>query len=134
MNAIQPSRPPVQPVKPRLTHKKKSRRRHHPYRMMALETTAKLTANFVVAVLAVSGLAHLLPYQLSQYDKLQEIDQEVNQAEGRVNKLQTDFNRYFDPQQARSVMQEQSTLVNPGQRQVLLLDKADKNQASTASP
>lgn len=128
MNAIQPSRPPVQSTATRpLTSKKQFRRRHHPHRMMALETTAKLTANMLISAIAVSGLLHLIPYQQSQQQKLQEIGQEVDRAEGRVDKLQTDFTRYFDPQQASSVMQEQSNLVNPGQRQVILLNPAQES-------
>lgn len=93
---------------------------------MALETTAKLAVNVVLSAAAVAGLVQLLHYQSSQQAKLQEIQTEVKLAEGRVNRLQTDFSRYFDPQQARTVMQEQSNRVEPGQRQVVWLGKAAK--------
>ena len=128
MNAIQPSRPPLQPVEPRrVTPQIKSR--HHrsrprPYRVMALETTAKLTVNVVLCAAAVSGLVKLLPYYWSGQEKLREIQTEVKLTEGRVNRLQTDFNRYFDPQQAKSIMKEQSNRIDPEQRQVVWLDKA----------
>jgi outer membrane murein-binding lipoprotein Lpp len=94
---------------------------------MALETTAKLTANVVLSAVAIAGLVKLLPYQLSQQEKLQEIQTEVQQTETRVNRLRTDFNRYFDPQQATIIMQEQSNRVAPGQRQVILVDKSTKH-------
>ena len=131
MNAIQPSRPPVQPPATRLAppQKQPRYRRHHPHRLMALESTVKLTANIAISAIAISGLLHLIPYQQSQQEKLQEIGQEVDQAEARVGKLQTDFTRYFDPQQASSVIQEQSNLVNPGQRQVILLNSSQKPPA-----
>lgn len=120
MNAIQPSRPPLQPVEPRrVVPQRKSRNRRHPYRSMALQTTVKLAVNVLLSAAAVSALMKLLPYYQSQQEKLQEIQTEVKLTEGRVNRLRTDFNRYFDPQQAKNIMQEQSNRVNPGQRPVV---------------
>lgn len=125
MNAIQPSRPPLQPVEPRrVVPQRKSRNRRHPYRSMAVQTTVKLTVNVLLSAAAVSALVKLLPYYQSQQEKLQEIQTEVKLTEGRVNRLRTDFNRYFDPQQAKNIMQEQSNRVNPGQRPVILLNQA----------
>jgi hypothetical protein len=63
-----------------------------------------------------------LPYHLSQQAKLGEIREEVKRTEKRVNRLSNNFSRYFDPQQAKSVMQEQSHRVDPSQRQVVWLD------------
>lgn len=123
MNAIQPSRPPLQPVGVRRVPQKKSRHRLSPYRVMALETTAKLAVNVLLSAAVVSYIAQLLQYQWSQQGKLREIQAEVNSTQERVGRLQTDFNRYFDPQQAQNIMQEQSNRVGIGQRQVILLDK-----------
>lgn len=135
MNAIQPSRPPLQPVEPRRAPQRKSRNHRRPHQLLALQTTAKLTANLLLSALAVSALAKLLPYQLSQQEKLQEIQTEVKVTEGRVNRLRTDFNRYFDPQQAKSIMQEQSNRVAPGERPVILINKTvSKVKQPTASP
>lgn len=125
MNAFQPSRPPLQPEETRRVASRPRRyRRRRPYRVMALETTAKLTANVVLSAVAIAGLVKLLPYQLSQQEKLQEINSEVQQTEARVKRLRTDFNRYFDPQQATTIMREQSNRVAPGQRPVILHDKS----------
>ena len=125
MNAIQPSRPPLQPVNPRrVAHSVNRRRRLSPYRFMVIENTAKLTVSVVLSVVTVSSLIKLLPYQWSQQEKLWEVQTEVKLTEGRVNHLRTDFNRYFDPQQTKSIMQEQSNRVNPGQRQVVLPELA----------
>ena len=123
MNAIQPSRPPLQPVETRRVHPRSHRRRYS-YRVMALENTAKLAVKILLSAAAVSALVKILPYQLSQQEKLGEIQTEVKLREGRVNRLQTDFSRYFDPQQAKSIMQEQSNRLDPGQRQVVLVNKA----------
>lgn len=130
MNAIQPSRPPVEPRETRssTTRQKKTRSRvnRHPYKAVALENTTKLLANVVLFAVTVYGLGHLLPYVWSQQQKWQEIKTEVEQAEGRVNTLNKDFSRYFDPRQEKTVMEEQSTLVEPGQRQVLWQNKSGK--------
>lgn len=125
MNALQPSRPPLKPVEPRrrVASQRKSHNRRHPYRVMALQTTAKLAINVLISTVAVSALVKLVPYYLSQQEKLQEIQTQVKLTEGRVNSLRTDFNRYFDPQQAKSIMQEQSNRVDPGQRPVILINK-----------
>ena len=130
MNAIQPSRPPSQPREPRPsnTRQKKAQRRlnRHPHRARALENTVKLVANTVLCSAAIYGLANLLPNVWAGQQKWQEISTEVKQAQGRVNSLRQDFSRYFDPRQAKTVMQEQSNLVEPGQRQVFLLDQSKK--------
>lgn len=90
---------------------------------MALETTAKLFVNVLLSAAAVTGIVQLLHYQWSQQGRLREIQAEVSSTQERVDRLQKDFNRYFDPQQAKNIMQEQSNRVAVGQRQVILLDK-----------
>lgn len=134
MNAIQPSRPPLQPVEPRRTPQRKSRNCRRSHRSVALQTTAKLTVNVLISAAAVSALVKLLPYYSSQQEKLQEIRSEVNLTERRVSQLRTDFNRYFDPQQAKTIMQEQSNRVGPGQRPVILVDKVAKVEQPAPSP
>ena len=125
MNAFQPSSPPLQPVKPRqVTPKVRRSRQRHPHRAMALETTGKLFANIVLSAAAVYALVQLLPYIWSQQEKLREIQTENQVVEGRVNRLQTDFSRYFDPQEAKTIMQEQSNRLAPGQHPVVLLKAA----------
>lgn len=126
MNAFQPSRPPLQPVEPRRSLQRKSRQHRRPYQVVTLETTAKLAVNVLLSAAAVSGLMQLLHYQWFQQEKLWEIQTEVKQAEERVNLLRTDFSRYFDPQQANSIMQEQSNWVEPGQHQVVWQNNAAK--------
>ena len=134
MNAIQPSRNTLQPVEPRRVPQRKSRNRRHPYRSMAVQTTAKLAVNVLLSAAAVSALVKLLPYYQFQQEKLQEIQTEVKLTQGRVNGLRTDFSRYFDPQQAKNIMQEQSNRVNPGQRPVILLNQAVTKVEPDPSP
>lgn len=134
MNAIQPSRPPLKPVEPKRvnSHRKHQLPRRRPYRLVALETTAKLVVNVVISAIAVSALVQLLPYTWRGQEKLQEIQTEVDLREENVNRLRTDLSYYFDPQQAKSVMQEQSLRFEPDERQVILLDKTAKTVQAKA--
>lgn len=80
-------------------------------------------------------MARILPYQLSQQERLQEIRTEVKQAETRVDRLRVDFSRSFDPQQIRTNMQIHSHRVDPKQRQIIWLDRPSETaQADTAQP
>jgi cell division protein FtsB len=99
-----------------------------------VETTLKLAVNVTLSVAAVSTLTRILPYQLSQQEKLQEIRAEVNVTEGRVNRLRDEFSHHFDPQQTKSIMQEQSNRVDPKQLQVVWTDIADLADTDEATP
>jgi hypothetical protein len=95
---------------------------------MALETTAKVAVNIVISTAAVSALVQLLPYHWSQQDKLRTVRTEVKVMEGRVQNLQTEFSRNFDPGEAKSIMQQKSFRFDPNQRPVILM-----NQDQTAT-
>ncbi len=128
MNAIQPPTPTRQPLEPRrMVPQTQRRQRRHSYRAVAGETTARLVVNIVLSAAAIAGLVQLLPYHLSQQAKLREVRAEVKRTETRLNNLRPDFNRSFDPKQANSVMQEQSFLVDPNKRKVVLQEQGIKD-------
>ncbi|MBW4646094.1 MAG: hypothetical protein KME23_24400 [Goleter apudmare HA4340-LM2] len=130
MNAIQPSRPPLQPIqKHRVTPRPKRHLRQRSHQIMALETTAKIAVNLAISGAAISALVQLLPYHWSQQEKLREIRTEVKQMEGRVNILQTEFIRNFDPHQRKTIMQQQGYRFDPSQRQVVLMNQDRKELA-----
>jgi hypothetical protein len=123
MNAFQPSKPTLQPEKQsRATPRPKKHLRQRSYKIMAIETSAKITVNLVIVSAAVSALTQLLPYHWQQQDKLREIRTEVKLMEGRVSKLRQEFSRNFDPSQANSIRQEQSYRFAPSQRPVILIN------------
>jgi hypothetical protein len=127
MNALQPSRDPLQPApKRRVTPRPKRHLRQRSYQIMALETTAKIAVNLAISGAAISALVQLLPYHWSQQEKLREIRTEVKQMEGRVNVLQEEFTRNFDPHQRKTIMQQQSYRFGPNQRPVVLIDQDRK--------
>lgn len=121
MNAVKPSNHPNPPLDPsrRALVRVRRRQRRNPYRTLAAEATVKLAVNFLLGTIAVAALVKLLPHNLSQQTKLKELNAEVAEVEARVGQLQADFDRHFDPQQAMSVMQEESVRVDPMQRQVV---------------
>ncbi|WP_251955339.1 slr1601 family putative cell division protein [Nostoc commune] len=134
MNAIQPSRPPLQPIqKRRVISRPKRHLRQRSYQVMALESTVKIAVNVVITAVAASALAQLLPYHWLQQAKLREISTEVKLMEGHVNSLQTQFSRNFDPQQTKSIMQEQGYRFDPSQRQVVLVNPDRREDEQTQS-
>lgn len=134
MNAIQPpSEPHLQSTENRrIAPQRRQSRRRHTHGAAAIEVMAKLTINVVLSVAAIAALGQLLPYYLSQQAKLGQIQKEVKGTEKRVGLLRDQFGHNFDPQQARSVMQEQSHRVDPTQRQVILLDNAMDEEPALA--
>jgi len=89
----------------------------------ALETTAKLTVNLLLAAVAISALMRLLPLYQSVQEKSNVIQTEVKRTEERVNRWQREFNRAFDPGQAQTVMQEESYRVAPQRRPIVLIQE-----------
>ncbi|MFB2877697.1 hypothetical protein [Floridanema aerugineum] len=127
MNAIQPSRPHLEPVQsPKVVRQKVRQLRTRQTDALSLETTVKLAVNVFISGVAVSSLVHLLPYHQSIQTKLQEIKFEVKETEQRVDRLETEYKRTTDPQQAKNIMRQQSHLVDPARRQIVLLHKDNK--------
>jgi hypothetical protein len=124
MNAIQPSQPPLQPIqKRRVIPRPKRHLRQRSYQVMALESTAKIAVNLVITAVAASALVQLLPYHWLQQEKLREVHTEVKLMEGHVNSLQAEFSRNFDPQQAKSIRQQQGYRFDPSQRRVVIMNQ-----------
>jgi hypothetical protein len=115
------------PPSPEPTRRKMVRRRprRNPHQAVVFENGFKLGVNCLLSVIALSALVKLVPYNLAQQAKLKEIRIEVAEIEGRVDHLQAELNRQFDPQQAMSVMQEESIRVDPRQRQIVWVAPTD---------
>jgi hypothetical protein len=130
MNASQPSRPPLQPVQPiqqrRAVPRPKRHLRQRSYQVMALETTAKIAVNLAISTAAVSALVQLVPYQLTQQERLREVQTELKLMEERVDNLQREFKRNFDPHQAQSIRQQQAYRFDPNQLPVVFVNRDGK--------
>ncbi|MBW4620456.1 MAG: hypothetical protein KME17_14030 [Cyanosarcina radialis HA8281-LM2] len=97
---------------------------------LTAEITAKLIVNVVLSTAAIATLMQLTPYALSQQAKLQEIQTEVQRTENRLKRLNDKLGRSFDPQQSRSVMQEQTDRVEPNKKNVFYLEKSREEPPS----
>jgi hypothetical protein len=121
MNALPRYNYPPPPPDPTPRRKVRRRPRRNPHQALIAEIGFKVGVNGVLAIVAITALVKLVPYNLAQQAKLREIRVEVSDLENRVGQLRADLNRQFDPQQAMSVMQEESIRVDPQQRQVVWL-------------
>jgi hypothetical protein len=63
-----------------------------------------------------------LPFYNSQQAKLQEVKGEVNRTQARLQNLNGNFTRYFDPKQTQKSMQEQTQRVAPEQPSLVLIE------------
>jgi uncharacterized membrane protein len=96
--------------------------------------TTKLGVNLLLSFIAVTALVKLLPYNMAQQESFKELQSKVVEVENRVDRLQTDFNHHFDPKQARSVMQAESTRIEPGQRQIVWVAPQRATAQAPAQP
>ncbi len=122
MNALNSSKLSVPPTKTQQSQVPQSviiARNRRINQARALEIIVMLAVNALLSATAVVALVQLIPYQRSQQAKLQEMQSQAKVAQERVNRVKDQFNRNFDPQQARQIMQEQTNRIDPKQRQVV---------------
>jgi hypothetical protein len=129
MQAIQPSRPPLEPNHKR-PHKPRPKKhlRQRSYQVMALETTAKIGVNILISTVAISALVHLVPHNWAQQNKLRTIRTQVNLMEARVNTIKSEFNRNFDPTQTSRIMQEEGYQIDPNKHPIVFTRTKDTNE------
>lgn len=103
---------------------------------ITIESTAKLLTNILLSVCVTSALLKLLPHYQSIQEKLQIIESEIETTTERLNNEKEKFSRYFDPSQAKTIMQEQSNRVAPHQIPIIWLEDngVKPNSESNSSP
>ncbi|MEO0768412.1 MAG: hypothetical protein AAFY72_03110 [Cyanobacteria bacterium J06649_4] len=109
------------------TESTESRRTYSPKRTpykaarqaIAFESSVKLTVNLLLAIVATTTIAKLVPYYQSQQQRLSTLQTSVATAERKNAELREQFNHNFDPAQASRIMQEQSGMGYPNQKQVI---------------
>lgn len=135
MYALKPPTPDQPPVRAkRVARRAKPSRRSHPHRAIAVETGAKLAVNVILSVVAVTALVQLMPYRSSQVGKIQELDAALKSTEFRVQNVQTRFQNFFDPYQARENMQQLTDRIDPMRRKVFWKAPAAPAPAKTEVP
>ncbi len=91
----------------------------HPLLGVTVETSVKLMANGLLSAIALVILARILPEQIVQKQRLEELTTQVQRTELRVNKLQADFHHAFDPTQEAIAVQERSNYISPKQQRII---------------
>jgi hypothetical protein len=135
MNAIQPVRPPLRSVEFRPKSSQNARSTQSPkrsslqrtHRAIAIETTLKLSINLAISGIAISAMTQLIPYYQSGREKLAQLEAEVGRTETRVGQLRVQFNYYFDPRQAKTIMQQESNLTDPTQKRIVFVEPQEKS-------
>lgn len=138
MNALRASQPefPTPPTASLRAHPQRSPRRKRRAAPAArqlttelgVEATLKLGVNLLMMVAACSALIKLFPYHQTQQEKLAQAQAELAKTEQYLASARADFSRYFDPQQAESVMREQTNRMSPHQRRIVWVNP-DQNSA-----
>jgi hypothetical protein len=121
MHALQTTEPTPNYRRPKPKRRRSRQRRSRFHQELATEIKLKLAANALLSVAAIAALLKLLPYQLTQQAKLQEVRSEVQEVAMRVEKLRSNFSRSFDPHQTKKIMQEQTPWLDPNQRRIFLV-------------
>ncbi|BAT52039.1 hypothetical protein NOS3756_09700 [Nostoc sp. NIES-3756] len=137
MNAFQPSQFPQQPTPQQRPPAPRPKRhlRQRSYRLMAVESTAKIGVNVAIAAAAAAALIQLIPHHMSQQAKLREVRVEVKQMEKRVSDLQEKLSRNLDPRQANSIRQEQAFKFEPNQIPIVVTKQEQvDNEAPESLP
>ncbi|MGL5034549.1 MAG: hypothetical protein ACRC6M_12195 [Microcystaceae cyanobacterium] len=117
-HSFQPSAPRRSSAPRRRSRPKIAFRPEHQW--VVAEIFLKLGLNSILLVAAIAALVRLLPYHQVQQAKLDQVKMQVQETEQRVAELRKDFNRSFDPRQARKIMEEQTPRIAPNQRRIVL--------------
>ena len=88
------------------------------HQQIELEVKIKLLVNGLLSIASIVAITKLVPYQLSQLEKLEDIRAKTAALETEVQQLRKDFTRNFDSHQTRKIMQEQSPFIAPNQRRI----------------
>ncbi|MBD2315203.1 hypothetical protein H6G20_26405 [Desertifilum sp. FACHB-1129] len=141
MHATQPKsvsplkRPAVSPVaRRRISRSAAPAPRPVSPQILGWEIGIKLSVYSILSLAAISGLVRLVPYHQTVQARLEEVEQEVQRVETRVNRLHSEFNSSFDPNQAKRLMQEQGHRIDPRQRPVIWIEGKSANVEQPAVP
>ncbi|PSO48275.1 MAG: hypothetical protein BRC33_10150 [Cyanobacteria bacterium SW_9_44_58] len=106
----------------RSRRKKNTRRAIPRYSGLVLEISTKILVNAIITTAALAGLNQLVSTYQTQSSRLEEVKQEVERTQARVDELKNEFTQTFDPYQSEIIMQEQTNQIKPNQRHVVWLE------------
>ncbi len=113
---------PLPQKKSRFRRKKATPRNLRQSRGLTLEVGVKILINAAILTVAINALNKLIPNYRTQISRLEEVEQEVRKNQARVNDLNEEFSRNFDPAQSQIIIQQQTNQIEPNQRQIVWLE------------
>lgn len=97
---------------------------------IAWEAGAKIAVNLILLAFALGAIAKLVPYQLSQLQKLHALEAEVAQLAARVKELQLEQERDRQPQARQRIAQEEANLIAANQRRIIWIKPKPPKQSN----
>jgi hypothetical protein len=101
--------------------------KNHP-RAQLWESGVMLGMNILLMGTAITTLAHLIPHQMTQQAKLQELRSEESHMAQNLENLKQDYERSKSPEMAQRIAQEQGNLMRVNQKRVLWIPSGQKVQ------
>jgi hypothetical protein len=92
------------------------------------ESGVMLGMNILLMGTAIVTLAHLIPYQMTQQAKLQELRSEESNMAQSLQDLKQEYERSKSPEVAQRIAQEQGNLMRANQKRVFLIPAGQKVQ------
>lgn len=111
----------TRPIRQRPSHKV-TRRQFPRYGGLTLEISAKILTNTLIIAVAIAALSKLIPTYQAQTARLEEVENEVEQTQARVDRLNKKFTRNFDPYQSEEIWQQHTHQIKPNQRRIVWLE------------
>ncbi|WP_299491823.1 hypothetical protein [Acaryochloris sp. IP29b_bin.137] len=123
MNAL--TQPKSAPRPLRTSHRRKARTRRSRNKPMfmarATEAATVLGVNLVLIGACLSTLGNMLPHQLTQEAKLQEIKGEVSRTSNHIEQLKQAHQRSLIPEVSRRISEDQGHLIRTNKRNLVWL-------------
>ncbi len=127
-NLVAPSSSVVNlPPGPRSAYRPKRVAHQGARQAILFESSVKLTVNLLLAIVATTTIAKLVPYYQTHQQRLLTLQDAVAVAEHKNTELRSQFTNNFDPAQASRIMQEQSGLGYPNQKRVIWESPLDRH-------
>jgi hypothetical protein len=92
------------------------------------ESGVMLGMNILLMGTAIVTLAHLIPNQMTQQAKLQELRSEESNMAQNLENLKQEYERSKSPEVAQRIAQEQGNLMRANQKRVFLIPAGQKVQ------
>lgn len=107
------------------------------HRQIGREIVVKVLINLGIIAAGLVALSQLLPYYLTQREKLTNLEAAHKEAQARVNQLQTSYHQDNQPQALERIAQEEANLIRPNQRRIVWVKPgvtANSEPVSLSSP